>query len=258
MGLTLLSLIIIAILILLCGSIRRVRFLQNSSLYSLLKKLTAALERRWPLLYILIGLLLSAILLTLFAELAWKTLFRHQLDGFDNRVIWFIRYYANNHLDSVMIQITSLGSAPFYGVLAVLTLAGLSLYRRWLETAALAVCLAGGGLLNFLLKDLFERNRPDMFRVIDETGYSFPSGHAMVSLCFYGMLAYLISRHIPRWRWRFLLFILTAIFVVAIGISRIYLGVHYPTDVLAGYAAGSTWLFFCLSLLMWWEQKRKR
>lgn len=255
MFLILLSTIVIAGL--LYGLSRSVRFLRKSSLNPLLKELIAALEQRWPMLYILIGLFMSAMLLALFTELAWKTLFRHQLDFFDNLVIWLVRYYASSRLDAIMIQITALGSAPFYGALALLILAGLSIYRRWLEAAALIVCLAGGGVLNLLLKNLFERARPEMFRVIDETGYSFPSGHAMVSLCFYGILAYLISRHIPRWRWRLLLFILTAIFVAAIGISRIYLGVHYPTDVLAGYAAGCTWLFFCLSLLLWWEQKKK-
>ncbi|HWQ61496.1 MAG TPA: phosphatase PAP2 family protein, partial [Negativicutes bacterium] len=119
--------------------------------------------------------------------------------------------------------------------------------------ASLVVCLGGAALLNFLLKHLFERARPDMFTVISVTGYSFPSGHAMVSLCFYGMVAYLLCRHLPRLAPQLLVYGLTAALVTAVGFSRIYLGVHYPSDVLGGYIAGGTWLLFCVSLLWWWE-----
>ncbi|AJQ27892.1 phosphatase PAP2 family protein [Pelosinus fermentans] len=224
-------------------------------MYNIIKDILSSLQQKWPGLYILIGFLISGLMLAEFAELAWKTLFVQQMAFFDHLIIGIVRYYANHNLDKIMIHITTLGSAPFYGALSVLILIGLAFFRKWLEASALTVCLLGGGLLNYLLKHLFVRARPDMFHVIKETGYSFPSGHAMVSLCFYGMLAYLISLKISSWTWRFVLFIATAIFIVIIGISRIYLGVHYPTDVLAGYAAGSTWLFFCISLLMWWEHK---
>ena len=75
-------------------------------------------------------------------------------------------------------------------------------------------------------------------------------------MCFYGMMAFLIMRTISSWLGRLTVLTLTVILNVAIGISRIYLGVHYPTDVMAGYAAGSMWLTFCISLLMWWERER--
>jgi undecaprenyl-diphosphatase len=246
------------ILLIIIGFALILHIFQRTFLYSILKDLLYYVKQKWPGLYILVGFLISGLLLAEFAELAWKTLFRHQMVIFDQLIIELVRYFANHHLDLIMLHITTLGSAPFYGVLSILIVTGLAYFRKYLEASALAICLLGGGFLNYLLKHLFVRARPDMFHIIKETGYSFPSGHAMVSLCFYGMLAYLISQNISSWIWRVLVFMLTAIFIAAIGVSRIYLGVHYPTDVLAGYAAGSTWLFFCLSLLMWWEHKNKQ
>jgi membrane-associated phospholipid phosphatase len=253
---TLLFIAVIMLLMSLSGFYMAIYLFQRSFLCSRLKALVCSLQKRYPELYILIGFLISGLMLAEFAQLAWKTLFRHQMDVFDQLIIGLVRHFANQTLDAIMLGITTLGSAPFYGALSLLLLAGLAFYRKWLEASTLAICLLGGGLLNYLLKHLFMRARPDMFHVIKESGYSFPSGHAMVSLCFYGMIAYFISRNISSWALRFVLFVLTAIYIVTIGISRIYLGAHYPTDVLAGYAAGSTWLFFCISLLMWWEHKK--
>lgn len=246
------------LLLLPLGMWRLTNVLQGTFIYSRIKYMFLKIERRWPALYLLFALFVSSMMLALFSELAWKTLFRHSLDFLDNIVIFLIRYYANSRLDKVMIWLTDVGSAYIYGVLAVMVLAILALRKRWNEFGALLLSLAGAGFLNFLLKNLFERARPDMFRVISESGYSFPSGHAMVSLCFYGMLAIIISRYISSLAGRLLLLIFTFVLVILIGISRIYLGVHYPTDVLAGYTAGATWLGFCISLLMWWERKTFR
>ena len=121
---------------------------------------------------------------------------------------------------------------------------------------ALAICLAGGAVLSILLKSLFHRVRPETFWVVPETGFSFPSGHALATMCFYGMLAFLAIRNIEKWRGRLAVITIAVIISLAVGISRIYLGVHYPTDVVAGYAAGFMWLTFCISLLMWWEKDR--
>lgn len=213
--------------------------------------LAIMLLKRWPVLYTGTALVLIAAALTLFLNLAWETLFKHEMDLFDNVGILLIRHFSTPDLDRIMIIISSLGYAYFYTAFMAVLLLLFSLFRKWNEALMLLLCLTGGALLEFLLKHLFVRARPDMSRVVYEAGYSFPSGHAMVSLCFYGMLAYLISRNLVSWRWRIALFILALLLIVAIGVSRIYLGVHYPTDVLAGYAAGTAWLIFCIFLHAW-------
>lgn len=215
------------------------------------------LLKRWPVLYTAAALFSIGLMLAIFLDLSWQTLFKHTMDFFDNVMILLIRYPSSPILDRVMIVISSLGYGYFYVGLVAIVLLVLSLYRKWAELIALSLCFAGGAFLDFLLKHLFERARPDMMQVVHAGGYSFPSGHAMVSLCFYGILAYLISRKILSWKWRIAVLIITFILVMLIGISRIYLGVHYPTDVAAGYAAGSAWLIFCIFLHAWREHGRK-
>ncbi|WP_425058123.1 hypothetical protein SCACP_27720 [Sporomusa carbonis] len=224
--------------------------------YSPVKKIFQMIERRWPMLYIAASLGISALMLTVFGTIAWETLFRNSMVLFDDSFVWLIRYFANPVLDKNMIIITDIGFGTSYVVIVAATLLLLMYLKRWRETGALAICLAGGAVLSFLLKTLFHRARPDLFQVVQETGYSFPSGHALATMCFYGMVAFLIMRNISSWRGRLAVMTLAVILSVAIGISRIYLGVHYPTDVVAGYAAGSMWLAFCISLLMWWERAR--
>ena len=214
------------------------------------------IQDRWPLLYVVLTLGLSCSMLALFSFLAWQTIFRHATGMFDNIVIWLVRYFANPTLDSIMIFVSNLGYSYSYGFIVVAAFTILALYRRWLEFGGLAICSSGGAVLNYILKNLFERARPDDFRIVAAFGYSFPSGHAMVSIYFYGMLAFLIARNIKSWQWRCFLTAITILFIVTMGISRIYLGVHYPSDVVAGYTAGSMWLLFSISLLMWWERKR--
>jgi undecaprenyl-diphosphatase len=99
--------------------------------------------------------------------------------------------------------------------------------------------------------------RPDSFFLVQENSFSFPSGHAMATMCFYGMLAFFLMREVKSWPVRLLIATLTVILSLIIGISRIYLGVHYPTDVVAGYAVGFMWLTFCISLLLRQEKKKR-
>lgn len=215
-----------------------------------------AIERRWPLLYIAASLGISALMLAIFATLAWETLFRNTMGLFDDSFIWLIRYFAGPNIDRIMIIISDIGFGTSYIIIVAVSLLLLAYLKRWREMGALAICLAGGAVLSWLLKILFHRARPDLFRVVQETGFSFPSGHALATMCFYGMAVFLIMRTVSSWRGRLAVMTLGVILSMAIGISRIYLGVHYPTDVVAGYAAGSMWLAFCISLLMWWERDR--
>jgi membrane-associated phospholipid phosphatase len=103
--------------------------------------------------------------------------------------------------------------------------------------------VAGSALLNWLLKGLFQRPRPHFAHpLVVETSYSFPSGHAMESFVVYGMLAYLAVLWLRSWEARMAAVCGAALVVVLIGFSRMYLGVHYFSDVVAGYAAGGVWL----------------
>lgn len=220
-----------------------------------LKDQLLAMRRRWPALYIIITLVVSAWMLVLFAVLAWQTIFRQAAGVFDGAFIWLIRYFASPELDRMMITITNLGFGISYGVMVLITVSVLVAFRRWIELKGLIICLLGGAALNQILKLLFERTRPEVFHIIAASGFSFPSGHAMGSLCFYGMIAFFMIRKRP-WQWRIAGAVAAVLLVTAIGVSRIYLGVHYPSDVVAGYAAGATWLGFSISLVMWWEQER--
>jgi membrane-associated phospholipid phosphatase len=117
--------------------------------------------------------------------------------------------------------------------------------KRW-ETLFLIVAILGGVLFNHLLKWTFHRNRPTVHRLIEETGFSSPSGHSMVSFVFYGMLGMLFFMFLKSKGLKGIVFISGAVVILMIGLSRIYLGVHYPSDVLAGFAAGGAWLTICL------------
>lgn len=233
------------------------RYAESIPFYITIKKKLLNFEHHWPVFAIVLALAVSGSMLAIFFELTWKTIFRQTMGLFDNTFIWLVRYFAAPELDPVMITITNLGYGFTYGIIVVCSFLILLFYRRWLEFAGLALCLAGGALLNLLLKNLFERSRPDQFTMVVATGYSFPSGHAMVSLCFYGMLAFLIARRIKKWQYRYGIAVLTMLFIAAIGVSRIYLGVHYPSDIAAGFAAGAVWLTFTISLLWWWEEQRR-
>ncbi len=101
--------------------------------------------------------------------------------------------------------------------------------------------------LNQLLKRILQRPRPTEYRIIEETGYSFPSGHSMVSMAFYGYLIYLIYKYVENKYIKWTLIVLLSILICSIGISRIYLGVHYTSDVLGGFLASISYLVIYIS-----------
>lgn len=103
-------------------------------------------------------------------------------------------------------------------------------------------------LLNITLKQILQRPRPIEYRVIDESGYSLPSGHSMVSMAFYGYLIYFIYKHIENKYIKWSLIILLSILIMSIGISRIYLGVHYTSDVIAGFLIALSYLIIYINV----------
>ena len=102
-------------------------------------------------------------------------------------------------------------------------------------------------VLNQLLKRILQRPRPTEYRIIQETGYSFPSGHSMISMAFYGYLIYLIYRYVKNKYIKWISISLLSILICLIGISRIYLGVHYTSDVLGGFLISISYLVIYIS-----------
>ncbi len=146
------------------------------------------------------------------------------------------------------VAVTWFGNnATVIGLVVAVSL-GLVLTRRY--WAALRVLAASGlgGLVVLGLKSLFQRARPTD-QVIAATGYSFPSGHAFASTVFYGMMVYLVWRLTDRAWARVLAAVVGPLLIVAVGLSRVYLNVHYLTDVLAGWLSGAAWLAACLLVI---------
>ncbi|HYC92622.1 MAG TPA: phosphatase PAP2 family protein [Thermoanaerobaculia bacterium] len=139
--------------------------------------------------------------------------------------------------------LTIIGTPAGLGVLVAIAAALLALRKRWRWGAYLIVTCGIGGLLNLQLKAFFARARPDLAEALrDAHGYSFPSGHAMGSTIVFGAFAYLAFRILTRWRPRAAALAFCCAMILAICASRIYLGVHWISDVAAGIAAGAIWL----------------
>ncbi|WP_414754742.1 phosphatase PAP2 family protein [Anabaena sp. CCY 9910] len=168
--------------------------------------------------------------------------------GLDERILLELQRLHNPLLDLTMQSITFLGEPlPFLLISSGLG-SYLWRYNRRREATGLGIATVGAIGLNFLLKQLFGRARPALWDyLVNAIHYSFPSGHAMVSTAVYGYIGYVLAKEFPQWRKQILAS--TAALILAIGFSRLYLGVHWPTDVLAGYAAGLLWLIACIVYL---------
>ena len=108
--------------------------------------------------------------------------------------------------------------------------------------------LLGVTIINNLLKVIIARDRPNINRLVTETGYSFPSGHSITSMVFYGYLIYLIYKYIDTKKIKILLIIILSLLIVTIGFTRIYLGVHYTSDVIGGFLLGVAYLIIFIGV----------
>lgn len=140
--------------------------------------------------------------------------------------------------------ITNFGGAIF---LAVLTIILFILIKNKKIGVSIFSNLAIITALNQLLKNILQRPRPTEYRIIEETGYSFPSGHSMISMAFYGYLVYLIYKYVKNKYVKWTSMVLLSLLICSIGISRIYLGVHYTSDVLGGFLISISYLVIYIS-----------
>lgn len=165
-------------------------------------------------------------------------------------------------LQSIMGLITEAGSVTWLTVgAAVITvyLLFFSSFSRW-NAVYFAVNMIGISIITTVFKNLFSRQRPEVLAAYDGTGFSFPSGHATGAVTFYGFLAYLVIRSTLATAWKWLLGTLLTLAALLVAVSRMFLDVHYFTDVIAGISVGLFWLLICiiaLELTLWNKYRRQ-
>ena len=197
------------------------------------------------------GLAASAFVVWAFAELTEEVI-EGESRRFDRAVLLWIGTNSPDWLDGPMRFVTALGYP--WVVVPLLLVAVVAFYLAdWsLSAIVLLVSTAGGAVLTTVLKAVFQRTRPE---IIDSgyaaSFYSFPSGHATVAVGFYGALT-LILAHRLRGAARWAVVVIGTVLVLSIGFSRLYLGVHYPTDVLAGFLAAPLWLVSVGTVYVLW------
>ncbi len=191
--------------------------------------------------------LLAVVAAAVFLALA-RTIWLQQSFSWDEPIMLAIHSLATPWLDWLMKAVTRAADA---GAVLVTGIAALWLWRRRrrAETVALLICVAGAATINAVLKRVFARPRPLVFPPLTvELTYSFPSGHTITAVALYGFLAILLWRAGHRvWA------LLASAMIPLIGFSRIYLGVHYPSDVLGAMALGILWLILVMIGLAWYD-----
>lgn len=189
-------------------------------------------------------ILLSVALLLIFFLVV--VVFFYGKNSFDQRVLDLIKPHITDSRTKIMLFISFLGKHSFLIPVISLLIAWFFIRKKkWLVIRTIAVLLSSLLLMTFL-KTLIHRQRPDDPLVLGITNFSFPSGHAFMSVAFYGLIIWLSAHNISKKWLQWGVNTLLLLLILGIGFSRIYLRVHYATDVIAGLAIGFVWLSFCL------------
>jgi len=183
---------------------------------------------------------LTLILLAAFTAIAHDVYVHHAL-AFDRSMLTALHHAVTPALTAVAVALTDIGDPTVIAPATAVVIAALALARRWRWATLVALEVGGAAALDLATKTFFARPRPTLYpHLVHETGFSFPSGHATGDLAFFLALQLLAWHALPpRWRWLGVLGILLAL---ACGISRPYLQIHYPSDILAGWALGAGWV----------------
>ncbi|WP_054956414.1 phosphatase PAP2 family protein [Paenibacillus dakarensis] len=172
-----------------------------------------------------------------------------EADWFDVSVKELVRGFEAPSVTVIAKGFTYLGSNLSITVICIAI--GIWMYvklRFRREVMFFAIVVLCSAILNMILKNMFRRLRPDTERLIEVTGYSFPSGHSMAAFTLYGIFTYLLWKHLATAASRRFVLTVFSVLILCIGLSRIYLGVHYPSDVLGGYLASCTWLMLAIGI----------
>jgi membrane-associated phospholipid phosphatase len=221
------------------------------------------IKKGWAALALLSAELIVVLVIFVLALIAFifitRNVFYLKNEEFDYQVFSFLKSHVSNTNNNIMLFFTFLGTHLFL-IPANLVLIIYFLFikkHRWYSIKIPVIALSSLALM-FFLKNLFGRHRPDIPLLREAQGLSFPSGHALMSVTFYGMLIYIVWNTVKRKWLKWLLVILLILLILIIGFTRIYLRVHYPTDVFAGFAIGFLWLVISIYVMRRIEKFSKR
>ena len=189
------------------------------------------------------SILIVVLCLILFSVICYQILNYDSLVIDTNAYSFIADNIMNDSLTPILKVITELGGVAFTVVAGVLIFIFCKKIR-WFVTFD----LVGVTLINQLLKHIIRRPRPNILRLVEESGYSFPSGHSMVSMTFYGIIIYLVYENVNDKYLEWLLITLLSLLILAIGFSRVYVGVHYFTDVIGGFLLGLAYLVIYVNI----------
>lgn len=184
--------------------------------------------------------------INIFIELT-DTLTTDKLAAFDHRITNYVLSYRTPPLTQYFLTMTYLGDV--YGYLIVLVIyliVSLAIFKRWKYVAQTFLVLILATVSNMILKKFVDRARPGIEHMVSVETLSYPSGHAMSAMAFYGFLIFLFYKFKINGLLKLAIITLLIILILSIGISRIYLGVHFPSDIVGGYIAGFIWVVFCV------------
>ncbi|MAB57784.1 MAG: phosphatidic acid phosphatase [Aequorivita sp.] len=226
----------------------------RKTLYELIQKVKAFLVRNFHqynsklpyIITVVVALIIVIGGINLFIELT-DELKDELLPQYDQAITDYVISFRTAGLTKYFIFITNIGD--LYGYLIVLAISSFISYfffKRWRGVVQTIFVLVVASLSNVILKRFIDRARPGIEHLVSVETLSYPSGHAMSAMAFYGFVIYLFSRFKINIFLKTLIIILLVFIILNIGISRIYLGVHYPSDIAGGYIAGFIWVVFCI------------
>lgn len=200
-----------------------------------------------------IRIIIAFVAVILFIEIV-EDIFKNEIFAFDNRLYHLITLNMSEGLNNIFKILTNMGAAI---ILIPICIIMFIILKKKRYATYITINLAVATILNIILKQIFVRPRPTELRIISETGYSFPSGHSMVSMAFYGFLIYLAYTHIKNNKLKWSICIALSIVIILVGISRIYLGVHYASDVCGGFLISIAYLMLYTKVIKTIDTKLK-
>lgn len=198
---------------------------------------------------IMIKISFSALCLALFIQLTKSINHAHFLQIFDEVVLKWIEQLRTPFFNVMMLDITALGGLALTIVLGLLTVSLFILSKDYAAAIHLFITSSAGFFISTWSKNFVSRPRPNIIpQLIHASGFSYPSGHSITSSAIYLTMAILACRHYKEFSARIIILCLAGIMITLISFSRLYLGVHYPTDTISGTLLGSAWAFFMAAL----------